>query len=394
MPGGAADKVGNRYEKQWGIWALLELLGGEHDTVTIEKPGETWAEFLTEDDGSITWYQVKLKGTTASGTLSSVKSILMDFKEKLSEGDRCVLIPGTGNEELNELATRARDSDSFSQFNSTFIKAKQRKANFNSLTSIWGVSPITAYDWLKRIEVWTQDETLTMKQNKSLAERLLVGKPATVVSILGTIYEEQIHQRIDRKKLLELLAEHDLEPTMIAGKTPKAEWQKSALKQAQDIRTNLKNIGTFASYPVDENTDITKWESLTSGVSAPANVYAGAISAVHSLVDCLENGIPEECHAQVRAVMEQVRDLQKEIAGWVADGDKDWSQAKETAMEHEYDLQQTKLPEDVDEAYNASRQYKWMCLVRARQNALVMQKDLVSEFDRRLSDLQTTIANR
>lgn len=67
LHGGAADKIGNRYEKQWGIWALLELLDGEHDAVTIEKPGETWAEFLTESDGSTTWYQVKLKGTTASG---------------------------------------------------------------------------------------------------------------------------------------------------------------------------------------------------------------------------------------------------------------------------------------------------------------------------------------
>lgn len=394
MHGGAADKIGNRYEKQWGIWALLKLLEGEHETVTIEKPGETWAEFLTESSGSTTWYQVKLKGTTASGTLSSVSSVLVDFKEKLSGGDRCVLIPGTGNDALNELATRARQSDSFSEFESKFISAKKHKANFDFMIRIWKTSPNTAYDWLKRVEVWTQDEMHTLTHNMSLAASSFDEKPATVVSIFGTIYEEQIHQKIDQQKLLGLLADHELEPKMISGRTPKAEWQKAALKQAQDMLADLKIIGKFANYTVEADTDTTRWKSLASSVSDPSKAYTDAIFAARSLVDCLENGIPEECQAQVRVVMKQVRDLQEEIDRWVADGNKDWSQAKETAEEHKYDLQQVKSPEDAEANYKASGQYKRMCTVRNRQNALVTQQDQVSEFDRRLPDLQTIIANR
>lgn len=394
LPGGAADKVGNRYEKQWGIEALLGLLSGKHHSVTIEKPGETWAEFKTESGGLSTWYQVKLKGTTASGTLNSISSILMDFKAKLSDGDRCVLIPGTGNDALDVLTTRARESSDFAKFNDKFIDAKGRKSDFESLTKTWKVSPEEAYDWLKRVEVWTRDEIRTKEHNELLARQWLVGEPATVVSVLGTIYEEQIHQTIDPQKLLELLAIHDIRPVQIVGETPKAEWQIEALKQTQDILTKLKNIGKYAKYPVTMNTDTSDWESLALAVPYPAGDYADSIAAAHSLVDCLEDGIPKECLAQVSATIEQVGNLQKEIDSWVTQINDRWGTAKELACEYKYEVDHTSPPVDVDDAYWVSRQYKSMRSVAAERDALITQQDLVMAVDNELDRLKSLIAAR
>ena len=46
LPGGAADKLGNRYEKWWTLSEIVRMLQGETEALRIEAPGVGKAEFV------------------------------------------------------------------------------------------------------------------------------------------------------------------------------------------------------------------------------------------------------------------------------------------------------------------------------------------------------------
>ena len=46
LPGGPADKLGNRYEKWWTLSEFVRLLHGDTEAIRIEDPGVEKAEFV------------------------------------------------------------------------------------------------------------------------------------------------------------------------------------------------------------------------------------------------------------------------------------------------------------------------------------------------------------
>ena len=46
LPGGPAEKLGNRYEKWWTLSELVRMLGGETEAIRIEELGVDKAEFV------------------------------------------------------------------------------------------------------------------------------------------------------------------------------------------------------------------------------------------------------------------------------------------------------------------------------------------------------------
>ena len=52
LPGGAADKLGNRYEDQWTLHCLTEMLSEQATSIWLEPPGDEGdgAEFILHRD--------------------------------------------------------------------------------------------------------------------------------------------------------------------------------------------------------------------------------------------------------------------------------------------------------------------------------------------------------
>ena len=46
LPGGPADKLGNRYEKWWTVSEGVRMLHGDAEAIRIEAPGVEKAEFV------------------------------------------------------------------------------------------------------------------------------------------------------------------------------------------------------------------------------------------------------------------------------------------------------------------------------------------------------------
>ncbi len=53
LPGGPADKLGNRYEKWWTLSEFVRMLRGDTDAIRIEDPGVDKTEFVVEIGSSV-----------------------------------------------------------------------------------------------------------------------------------------------------------------------------------------------------------------------------------------------------------------------------------------------------------------------------------------------------
>ena len=59
LPGGAADKLGNRYELWWTALQVQNLLRGQWDSIRVEVPGEDKVEFELVRDAVSSFHQAK-----------------------------------------------------------------------------------------------------------------------------------------------------------------------------------------------------------------------------------------------------------------------------------------------------------------------------------------------
>jgi hypothetical protein len=213
LPGGPSDKFGNRYELWWTVSQLVRMLHGQEESIRIEDPGVTKAEFVITSGGRRELHQAKRshpdgKWSIASLAASDVKVLQAIFAELAGNDEKFVFVSSSDARELSELAERARDAVSVQEFETQFLNAKEQKANFDKLRKHWNNAPIaTAYDILRRVEVRTSDErSLEEKVNWGLSS-LFLSDPDSVCAELRRIAEDSVHQIITRDVLVALLDE-------------------------------------------------------------------------------------------------------------------------------------------------------------------------------------------
>ena len=123
LPGGPADKLGNRYETWWTVSALVRMLHGDADAIRIEVPGVDKAEFVVTTGAYREFHQVKrshpngkwsLAALRADGLVSAIGRILAGNQ------NRFVFASGSDAHELVKLSeaaaarSRSRNSRVFS----------------------------------------------------------------------------------------------------------------------------------------------------------------------------------------------------------------------------------------------------------------------------------------
>lgn len=216
LPGGPADKFGNRYELWWTVSQLVRMLHGQAESIRIEDPGVTKAEFVISSGGQREFHQAKLshpdgKWSLASLAASDVKVLQAMLTELAGNDAKFLFVSSSDAGDLRELAERARHAESVHEFETQFLAAKERKASFDKLRNYWNNPAITgAYDVLRRIEMRTLDErSLEEKVNWGL-RGLFLTDPDSVCAELRRIAEDSIHQTINREALIARLAERGL----------------------------------------------------------------------------------------------------------------------------------------------------------------------------------------
>lgn len=208
LPGGPTDKLGNRYELWWTVSQFVRMLHGKAESIRIEDPGVTKAEFVIVSEGRRELHQAKRSHQDGKWSLASLAGsdvqLLQGMFAQLSGNDaRFVFVSGSDAGELKELAHRAETAETAEEFESLFLDAKVQKANFEKLKKHWKNADVaTAYEMLQRIEVRTVDERSLEEQVQWGLRALFLANPDTVCAELRCIAEDSIHQTITREALI------------------------------------------------------------------------------------------------------------------------------------------------------------------------------------------------
>ena len=212
LPGGPADKLGNRYEKWWTLSEFVRMLQGHAEAIRIEEPGAHKTEFVVTTDARRELHQVKRSHPNGKWSLAALRADgLLDAigGQLAGNEDRFVFASASDARELSDLSKAARDAQSAGEFTEAFLKAGARNENFASLLQDWKCDEPTAIDYLRRIEVHTIDERQIQEKVTWATRALFLANPNDVADALRGIAEDSVHRTITRQWLVDELSRRD-----------------------------------------------------------------------------------------------------------------------------------------------------------------------------------------
>ena len=209
LPGGPADKLGNRYEKWWTVSECVRMLHGDTEAIRIEDPGVEKAEFVVTAGSRRELHQAKRSHPSGKWSLAALRAdgLLRAIGEQLAgNSDRFVFVSGSDARELSELCESACHAESVEEFGGAFLAAVGRKELFERLLRCWACDVPTAFERLRRVDVRTIDERGLEQMVRFGVQALFVVDPGKVLAELRRIVEDSVHRTIRRRELVEQLA--------------------------------------------------------------------------------------------------------------------------------------------------------------------------------------------
>lgn len=224
--GGAADKLGNRYEALWAIDQLLRAIDGAVSELVLQPldPDESRGiEFLVKSaDGAMEYWSVKRQTTEASGwTLRLLtakddrgRSILGDLLRHVEREPtyRGVFASALGARDFEELRSY---SESSTTFDARLAQSSKLTSAFSDyLVPLCDGSPERARALLLRARTHAVDETQLRGRVDFAIRKLLYaaeGLPLDIAAVRGLLAElllDNIHRPLNREMILGRLAAH------------------------------------------------------------------------------------------------------------------------------------------------------------------------------------------
>lgn len=203
LPGGAAEKYGNRYEGRWTVACMLDVMDEGAASIRLEPPdpeGQGF-EFRTTKQGIQEYHQVKRQRSVGNWTLNALEKegVLTNFIAKLHEDPmvHCVFVSAISAGQLAELSDRARRSADWEEFDAAFINTTQMRTHFDLVHKSHPTLPKQEiYELLKRVHIRTLDESSLRTMIENRASTLVEGDAATVVDVLAELASDRIHQEL------------------------------------------------------------------------------------------------------------------------------------------------------------------------------------------------------
>lgn len=215
LPGGAADKYGNRYEGYWTVLKIIEVLEEIYDSITIEEPGEenNGFEFYMQKGEVSEYYQIKRQNTLGKWTINSVNSerILNNFKTKFEDNKNsiCVFASGHAAFQIEELSDRAIHSNSYDEFIKYFLSSGSLVDNFSQLKNCWGnIDSETCYNFLKRFNINIINEGMLVSIVLSKVQPIISGEPNLIKDTLANLALNSIHKTLTAYDIWNYLEEN------------------------------------------------------------------------------------------------------------------------------------------------------------------------------------------
>jgi hypothetical protein len=198
IPGGIADKLGNRYEAKWLVRKLIDVILGRATDLRFEGIGAEYAgfEFSIVDEGITQWHQAKISTTSGNWTVGRLRKegVLASFKAKLEATtvDTCMFVSQDTSPMLRDLADRASRTTSLDQFRASLSEGLCKA--FAELVECWDVSENQACNWLRRTIFRTESEQAIEEAIDSHGQICVYAGSRAIFPLL----REYIEQRMNR----------------------------------------------------------------------------------------------------------------------------------------------------------------------------------------------------
>ena len=202
LPGGSAEKFGNRYEGRWTVACLLDVMDEVADSIRLEPPGpeDQGFEFWVAKQGIREFHQVKRQHYSGNWTLYTLveEGVLTDFLTRLQDSSvSCVFVSGNSAGQLEELSDRARGSASWEEFNEVFLSADEWRKRFDRVRdSLPHLPEHETYERLKRVHTLPVGERFLLTTIESRVSTLVDGDAATAIDILAEMASDLVHREL------------------------------------------------------------------------------------------------------------------------------------------------------------------------------------------------------
>lgn len=295
LPGGPANKLGNRYEKWWTVSQLVRMLHGETDEIRIEDPRIKKAEFVVKTGSFREFHQVKRSHPSGKWSLATLRSngLLQAIGEQLAgNDDRFVFISGSGAPELSDLCEAASTPDSVEEFEQVFLSVRSRDDSFGKLCECWGCDAATAFNRLPRIEIHTIDERNIRQQAQWGVEALYECDSGQMLGQLLTIVEDSVHRRWTCFELTKELAHRGYRPRHLRRPEHAAFALESSTNVYLDsVRTKLIHQQLVPRSAADEL--LSRLDGTTTNAVITGKAGTGKTACVLQIAEALrQRGLP------------------------------------------------------------------------------------------------------
>ncbi|MEA5472506.1 hypothetical protein VB714_26800, partial [Spirulina sp. 06S082] len=219
LPGGAPDKIGNRYEGRWTIHCMLDVMEEKANFIRLEEPGLDAFEFYLQRGDRLEYHQVKRQESCLGHwTLNNLETknirVLSNFWKALQEPDiTCIFVSTRSAGKLEELTDRARSATSFAEFQQEYLKAAKISEQFDILYKKWednssNLSKLEVYRKLKQVHIQTIGENLLIEIVENRIAALVEGDSQSVRLDLGEFAINNIHQKLTPHDIWHYLQHH------------------------------------------------------------------------------------------------------------------------------------------------------------------------------------------
>lgn len=216
LPGGAADKYGNRYEGLWTVQCMIQILHGEYSYIFLEEPGEDTAEFrLMRSDGISEQHQVKRQnGSQAYWRIKDLqnKGILQAFWDCTENPSQRYVFVSTDNVEgLTEILDRATKTSSSDIFLDQYLSTSQKlRKIFAGIATHFHTSYEETFSRIKRLNVETISEAQLRQKVEYGVKAFVNTNPANAVDILAQYALNNVHMQLGRDDIVNHLKQREI----------------------------------------------------------------------------------------------------------------------------------------------------------------------------------------
>lgn len=199
MPGGAADKFGNRYEHWWTAYRIADILEGRASQIRFEPPGSAGVgiEFEVKQDGTIWAEQVKEASSGGTWTVNRLKNenVLGAAKVQVESGRNFRLVASTAASDLADLSARARSTVTLAEFIESL--SKELVVQLDNVCATWSTTREPTWVMLKKIYITHHTADSLQQLTRNMYKLLFSNDPDSTIAELRNFCDEKIHQSVN-----------------------------------------------------------------------------------------------------------------------------------------------------------------------------------------------------